>query len=61
MNDALTAPDGSVILISDTSTPYLVSMTKSGSSGGVMRFDHFNRPVDITPPPASQVAAIPGM
>ncbi|WP_042365094.1 hypothetical protein [Streptacidiphilus neutrinimicus] len=57
----LTAPDGSVILISDTATPYLVSITKTGSSAGAIRFDGFNQPLDITPPPASQVASFPGM
>jgi hypothetical protein len=57
----LTAPDGSLILISDTATPYLLSITNTGSSAGTIRFDHFNQPVDITPPPASQVAKIPGL
>lgn len=57
----ITATDGSVILVSDTAHPYLLSVTNTGTDSGTVTFSEFDQPFTVTPPPASQIVHAPGV
>ncbi len=42
---------GGTLYVATTGKPYPVEISKSGSSGGRMDFDHINQSVSLTPPP----------
>ncbi|WP_037607902.1 hypothetical protein [Streptacidiphilus rugosus] len=51
---------GITVLVSDSAKPYLLSLTSPGADGGTVSFSEFDKPVDLTPPPAAAVVTAPG-
>ena len=42
--------NGGTLYVATTGKPYPLEISKTGSSGGQITFDHFNQPVSLTPP-----------
>jgi hypothetical protein len=44
---------GGTLYVASTGAPYMIELTRSGTSGGRVVFDHFNQPVSLSAPAGS--------